>query len=191
MSQSQRSEDPSSSIYDSDFENLAYFIPDNAQLDTQDLSTSQQSLDSFDSEFIRPPPPLTVPSSLTLVGPGRKKPFVRYDREMHTEWVNWWLETGYGKSTKIRWDSNHQTDTWQQFHQVANASNGAPKVMCKRCGQILEHPYTLRLGSTARHGTSTMLRHIKSASCLRSSQKDPQKTALIKFIQSNVSYLLS
>jgi hypothetical protein len=191
MSQSQQSEALSSSIYNGDFENLAYFTPESAQSVTPNLLTSHQTFDSLNSEFIRPPPHLTVPSSLTLVGPGRRKPFVRYDQEMHTEWVNWWLETEYGKSSKIRWDSNHQTDTWQQFHQVANVSDGAPKVMCKRCGQILEHPYSLRSGSTARHGTSTMLRHIKSASCLRSSQKDPQKAALAKFIQSNVSHLLS
>ena len=64
--------------------------------------------------------------------------------------------------------------------------------MCKRYGQILEHPFSLKTRGTARHGTSTMLRHIKSASCLRSSNNSAQKSGLTKFIQSKLSdYLLS
>ena len=192
MSQSQNSEVFSSSIYDSDIDNIAYLAPENGQLFTPDPSCSQQLFDSFNTDFLRPPPPSMIPPSLTLVGPGRKKSFALYDIEMHTEWVNWWLETGYGNSSKIRWDLVHLSDTWKQFHQVANTSDGAPKVMCKRCGQILEHPFSLKAGGTARHGTSTMLRHSKSASCLRSSNNSVQKSGLTKFVQSKVSdYLLS
>lgn len=182
MSQSQQSEDFSSSIYDSDLENLAYLTPD--------LSGSQQKFDSFDPEFLRPAPPPSIPSSLTRVGPDRRKAYVLYDEMVHTDWVDWWLETDFGKKSKIRWDSNHQSDTWKQFHQVANGSDGAPKVMCKRCGQILEHPYTLRQGGTTRHGTSTMMKHLKTAGCLKAARNSVQKSDITKFMRDTVGAII-
>ena len=111
MSQSQNSEVFSSSSYDSDIDNITYLTPENAQLFTPDPSCSQQLFDSMNTECLRPPPPPTIPPYLILVGPGRKKPFALYDIEVYTEWVKWWLETGYGKSSKIRWDSSHLSDT--------------------------------------------------------------------------------
>lgn len=61
---------------------------------------------------------------------------------VHNDWVNWWLETDSGKKSNIKWSSSHLLPVWVNFHQVANSLDGAPKVMCKRCGGIREHPYT-------------------------------------------------
>ncbi|KAG0152748.1 hypothetical protein PDIDSM_2553 [Penicillium digitatum] len=77
----------------------------------------------------------------------------------HNDFVDWWLETDYGRKSKLKWDSNRHTEIWNSYHQVAQGIDGAPKVMCKRCGKILEHPYTLSPNSTGKaqyHGTSTI-----------------------------------
>lgn len=189
MSQSQHSEAFSSSIYDGDIENLTYLAPENPQVFTPDLSVSQQTFDSFNPEFLRPHPPLIIPPSLTRVGPDRRKAYILYEIMMHSDFVDWWLQTDYGKSSKIRWDSNHQAETWQQYHQVAHSSDGAAKVMCKRCGQILEHPSSLRPGTTNRHGTSTMIKHLRSAGCLKASRSSTKRGEITKFIQVSVSFI--
>ncbi|KAG0161688.1 hypothetical protein PDIDSM_5318 [Penicillium digitatum] len=84
----------------------------------------------------------------------------------HNDFVDWWLETDYGRKSKLKWDSNRHTEIWNSYHQVAQGIDGAPKVMCKRCGKILEHPYTLSPNSTGKaqyHGTSTIQKHRKTA----------------------------
>ncbi|KAL2694983.1 hypothetical protein AAEP93_002551, partial [Penicillium crustosum] len=103
----------------------------------------------------------------------------------HTEWVDWWLQTDFGRKSKIHWDSNHQSDVWGRFNQVANSIDGAPKVMCKNCGQILEHPYTIHPHPTGDrkaqyHGTSTMSKHIKSAGCRKA--KGGSKLEITRFL---------
>lgn len=47
------------------------------------------------------------PDYFTRVGPGRKKSYVLYDVMFHNDWVDCWLETGFGKKSKIHWDSKH------------------------------------------------------------------------------------
>lgn len=187
MSQSQLSEAFSSSIYNSDIDNIAYLAPENLQIFTPDLSGSQQTLDSCTPEFFQPPPPPVIPPSLTRIGPNRRKAYVLYNEIMHTDWVDWWLETDFGKKSKIRWGSKHQSDAWKQFHQVANGSNGAPKVMCKHCCQILEHPQTPCQGTTTCYGTSTMVKHLKGVRCLKAAKNGMQKSDITKFMQATVS----
>jgi hypothetical protein len=128
----------------------------------------------FDASFLRPAVPPTVPSILERVGPDRRKAYTLYNEMAHNEFVEWWLQTDYGTRSKINWDSNHLSDIWRHFDQVAHNVDGAPKVMCKRCGQILEHPYSKnkdRKGRDTGHGLSTMTRHLKTASCLRSDSR--------------------
>lgn len=190
MSQSQQSDSLSSSIYDSNIDNIAYLPSDAPQLLTSDLSSSQQTFDSFDPEFLRPRPPPLIPSSLTRVGPDRRKAYVLYDEMVYTDWVDWWLQTDFGKQSKIRWDSKHQSDVWKAFHQVANGSDGAPKVMCKRCGQILEHPQTLCQGTNMRHGTSTMNKHLKGINCRKATRSSARKSDITRFMRATVSSIL-
>ncbi|KAJ5360380.1 hypothetical protein N7517_009571, partial [Penicillium concentricum] len=73
-----------------------------------DLSESQETLPLFETDFLRPSLPLSIPSTFTRVGPGRKKVYFLYDEMLYNDWV-------------------------------AHSSDGTAKVMCKRCGQILEH----------------------------------------------------
>jgi hypothetical protein len=185
MSQSQLS-DFASSLYDSEIDNFSDLPHSNLYDLTPEPSGSQQTINSLHSDFLRPTLPPIVPSSFTYVGPDRRKAYVLYDRMSHNDWVEWWLQTDYGGKSNIHWDSNHQSDAWNYFDQVAHSTNGAPKVMCKRCGVVLEHPNSLVSGSKGqRQGTSTMTKHLKTASCKRA-LKGP-KAEIRRFLQKVVS----
>ncbi|EED20345.1 hypothetical protein TSTA_035710 [Talaromyces stipitatus ATCC 10500] len=89
----------------------------------------------------------------------------------HNDWVDWWLQTNFGRKSKINWDSTRHAEIWDYYHQVAHSVDGALKVMCQRCGAILEHPYTVNSktkGKIQYHGTSTMQKHLKTAGRLKS-----------------------
>ena len=188
MSQSQRSDFASSFYDDSEIDNLPSYPHLNLPHLTPEPSASQQTSDSRHSDFCRPNLPPVVPSSLTHVGPDRRKAYVLYDKMSHNDWVEWWLQTDYGSKSDIRWDSNHQSAVWTSFDQVAHGTNGAPKVMCKRCGMILEHPSNLASKDESkrqRQGTSTMAKHLKSAGCQRAGKG--QRAEITRFLQKTVS----
>jgi hypothetical protein len=106
----------------------------------------------------------------------------------HQEWVEWWLQTDYGSKGKVAWDSNHLSNVWNHFVQVAYSNEGSPKVMCKYCSAILEHPYAARKdanGKDARHG-KTMTRHLGTSACKRAVSAGQQRGRIDKFLQSTV-----
>ena len=111
MSESQHS-DRLSSIYDGDIDRYL----ENPHSFTPDPSSSQQTSDSLEPEFLRPSPRPIVPSSLIRLGPNRRKDYVLYDEMLHEDFVSWWLTTDYGRNGHIRWDSKHQSDAWKHFH---------------------------------------------------------------------------
>lgn len=189
MAQSQHSDIFPSSIYD-DTESIQYLRSEHPQLFTPDPSSSQKTLDLLDSDFLRPQPPQTIPSSFQRVGPTRRKGYLLYNIMMHSEWVDWWIETDYGKISKIRWDAAHQSEHWKQFDQVADAVTGQPKVMCRRCGIILEHPSSfLRPGGKTRHGTSTLMKHLQTNGCQKRAKNGNQGTDITRFLRDAVSDL--
>jgi hypothetical protein len=105
----------------------------------------------------------------------------------HNDWVDWWLQTDFGRKSKINWDSTRHAEIWGHYHQVAHSIDGAPKVMCQRCGAILEHPYTVNSktkGKIQYHGTSTMQKHLKTAGCLKSEQG--KRTEITGFLKNSV-----
>ncbi|CAG8360902.1 unnamed protein product, partial [Penicillium salamii] len=171
----------------SDFTSSFYGENDDSQI--LNSSASQLTQDPWEPNFLRPNAPLPIPPSLTCVGPDRQKSFVLYNTMVHSEWVDWWLETEYGAKSKIKWDSQRHTAIWDNYHQVAHITNGAPKVMCKRCSKVLEHPYTpSACGEKINyHGTSTMQKHLKTAACLRSVNKSSKITT---FLQPEVCFII-
>ena len=183
MSQSQQS-DILSSFYDGEADNLGYLTSFN---EPTTLSSSQPTLDTFGSEFIRPSIPPPIPPSFTRVGPTRRKTFVLYDIMAHTEWVDWWLQTDYGQKRKMQWDAEHSAKIWKDFEQVAQITDGSPKVMCKRCYKILEHPQTPLQSGKGLHGTSTMIKHLKTGACKRIATEG--KTEITQFMKSAVCTL--
>lgn len=180
MSQSQQSEF-ASSLYDVEFDNSAYLTPTNYPTTP---SGSQQTFDALENSFLRPSIPLIAPSTFE-----RGRLYILYNEMSHSDWVEWWLQTDYGSKSKISWDSNHLSDVWKHYVQVAYSVDGAAKVMCKRCSAILEHPYTIKKdinGKDGRHGTTTMTRHLKTSSCVRAAGVNQQKGAISKFIKKTV-----
>ncbi|KAG0161703.1 hypothetical protein PDIDSM_4971 [Penicillium digitatum] len=43
----------------------------------------------------------------------------------HNDFVDWWLETDYGRKSKLKWDSNRHTEIWNSYHQVAQHRQSA------------------------------------------------------------------
>ncbi|KAJ5751474.1 uncharacterized protein N7511_008439 [Penicillium nucicola] len=169
----------------SDFASSFYGEFSDSQVLTPPASTQTQ--EPWESRILRSGDltPTPVPSSLTRVGSDRRKTFLLYDKMVHSEWVDWWLGTEYGSKSKINWDSRRHTEVWDGYHQVAQIIDGAPKVMCKRCGKILEHPYSTSPGSIGSrvqyHGTSTIMKHLRTAGCRRSDNK--RNSEITKFLQ--------
>jgi len=50
-------------------------------------------------------------------------------------------------------ESKRQAECWRYFHQIAAIQDGAPKVMCKICDYILNHP------ADGHRGTFSMNKH--------------------------------
>jgi hypothetical protein len=163
---SQFSDVYASSSYDLDTTDTLHcldLIPDNV---IPNLSFSQQSFTSAsqsvtDSDFLRPQ--LVVPSCLRHVCPDRINTYILYSEMVKDEYLKWWLQTDYGRKKFVRWDSRHQAEVWKHFDQVAKLSDGIPKVMCKRCKALIDHP-------SNGNGTSAMIKHIKGKGCQRVSK---------------------
>ena len=170
---SQASDFLSSSFHGGD--DLGYpFSDDIPQLITE-TSFSQQSFSSIpDSEFIQP---LLIPPSLQCVGPDRNKSWVLYSNMNKTDFIEWWLQTEFGSKgddkKKMNWaGSGTHSDVWNYFDPVAHFSSGQPKVLCQRCGKLLDHP------SYTSNGTKSMNRHWKSENCQRHANSVSKQTTL-------------
>lgn len=104
----------------------------------------------------------------------RKQQWALWTEMTKAEFIEWWLTTQYGtkpEAKRIRWDkTGFQSHVWSQFDQIAHINTGKPKVICKKCGVILEHPIS--------NGTSAMGRHQKNGLCQRKTK------------QTNIKYLM-
>ncbi|KAJ5767427.1 hypothetical protein N7533_000010, partial [Penicillium manginii] len=107
-----------------------------------------------------------APDTLTRIKPDRINEYVVFTTTMTAEFIQWWLETDFGKKKRINWDVNRRAECWKGFQQVANTKDGKPGVICKRCRTILEHP------TTNHTGTSLMQKHLDG---LRCRQRIPKK----------------
>ena len=84
-------------------------------------------------------------------------------RQLQAKFQSWWSNTRYGsgreplpcsqpgknridKVEKI-WQSSSRTGIWQSFRQVANVSEGKPKVQCISCFKLFSHPKASKQGS--------------------------------------------
>ncbi|KAG0158421.1 hypothetical protein PDIDSM_5935 [Penicillium digitatum] len=72
----------------------------------------------------------------------------------HNDFVDWWLETDYGRKSKLKWDSNRHTEIWNSY---------------------------ISTGKAQYHGTSTIQKHRKTAGCLRSEKG--KKAEITNFLQ--------
>lgn len=94
---------------------------------------SQQSFTSApDSNFVQS---LLIPSNLTRIWPNHLTEFVLYTSMDKEVFVNWWLQTTYGKRPEAKtfnWDrTGHLSDVWKHFDQISSATDGLLKVKCQ------------------------------------------------------------
>lgn len=180
-----------SSLYEGDSrdtaDSLSYLQSDNLHLLNTEPSFSQRTITSApESDFVQPP---IVPGSLQRVGPDRKKTWILYSEMSKDEFVEWWLRTTHGSEhgdkKKFNWNrSGHLSDVWNHFDQVAHHTTGLPKVMCRRCGKILDHP------SYTAHGTNSMGRHWKGEKCRRSANQASKQPNIRSLMQDTVRILI-
>jgi hypothetical protein len=97
------------------------------------------------------------------------------------DFVNWWLNTDFGskpEAKRIHWDKQgYLSDVWSHFDQVAHPSTGQPKVMCKQCGKLLDHP------NFTKNGTNALRRHWRKGNC----KPAPKQSGIKQIIQQVVS----
>lgn len=179
---SQFSDVYTSSLYDADDTGSLPIIQSDDFI--PDISFGQQSFSSVtpsitESDHVQPlAPPLPVPTSLQRACPDRITTYVIYSEMAKDDFVSWWLQTDYGRKKQIRWNARQQSDVWKNFDQVANAKDGTPRVMCKRCKKVLDHPQQHRNGN----GTSAMIKHLKGIGC-----RGSQSSGIKQFLQEVIS----
>lgn len=151
---------------------LQYLIPDDS-LSQRESQSQLQSESQFGSVPDLPDLPThrsrvvpQAPDTLTRIKPDCINEYIIFTTTMTAEFIQWWLETDFGKKKRINWDMNRHAECWKGFQQIANAKDGKPGVICKRCRTILEHP------STNHTGTSSMQKHLDG---LRCRQRIPKK----------------
>lgn len=120
-----------------------------------------------------------APLSLKRAGFGGSSPFVLYPEMDNTQFIEWWLTTQYGDPKRMEpkkpldWARKRTSKHWKDFVQVAHEDTGRPKILCQRCGTILDHPNWNPSGPPS--GTSCLQRHLNSHTCqLRSGQSRSQ-----------------
>lgn len=100
------------------------------------------------------------------------------------EFLIWWAKTEYGQvlnsegRSRIKWSiESHYAEVWRHFDQVADILTGRPKVICRTCLTLLDHP------QHKKHGTSAMGKHQKSKSCRQGQKRTYRQTLTTNSIQ--------
>ena len=128
-----------------------------------DLHSSQQTIESTPaSEPVYP----MMSSSLERFG----NDWIVYSEMSKEDFIFWWLQTIHGNELRERnksfWDrSRSHSEAWNSFKQVAHTVTGDPKIVCQKCGQLLDHP------SRKLNGTTPMARHLRGEKCQRLSNR--------------------
>ncbi len=196
MSQSQASK----SQYEASQFAESFIDPDLLQSDDLfELPSSEITRPSISISDVFPPSrekKPRAPTSLERVG----KPFQRFyilypgdEQETQMEdsrrqFVRWWLDTEYGLKPELRksikWASElKKSDAWLSFDQVAHERTGEPKVICKRCQNVIVHP------GYRRAGLSPMRAHLSSSVCAK--PQPLKKQGIDQLIRNSVSIMLS
>lgn len=148
------------SAYDAPPSDFLEYVADStpAQLFSPVTSGSQQTL-------YEPP---NASECLKRVCPDRIRTYILYSSEMSDEFVNWWLQTDYGRKKRMTWDGK-RAECWEHFDQVALDKSGKPGVMCQQCQKVLDHP------GWAHSGTTSMNKHYNGVTCRKAASAKGQK----------------
>ena len=147
------------------------------QSDTSKLISMNNSFDS-DAGFDNAQSSIldgTLPSSVDLNGPPSTLPrlatnyaFIKWTLQHVDAFSTWWVTTQYARLVQSDPSSYHtppwnstkkSSNVWTSFDQVAEAKTGQPKVACRTCDRVFNHP------SVKNTGTSNMSKHLKQSKC--------------------------
>ena len=108
--------------------------------------------------------------------------FIEWNLKTHQDFQSWWSNTPTGRSIKDKtqkriadplWSkkatARTQSKFWDDFDQLASTVDGIPKIMCKNCSKILEHPTAF-----ASSNTSTMKKHLTTTGCMGTKRRNSQ-----------------
>ena len=131
----------------------------------------EEDLQSVSSIGVSRPSGIVATDSLVIdsalqVHPGG---YIFYTFNTSQKFNEWWLQTEYGAGVAAgsdrrymnpNWDSSGRTaEAWSLFHEAAERVTGRPKIICKLCDEVLEHPNNKNAGS------SGLKIHIESKGC--------------------------
>lgn len=113
--------------------------------------------------------------------PARRGPHVLWTEESSIMFETWFNSTPFAKAVQEQnqnlnerkwtlpaWNTARRRakdSAWSHFHEAADTNKGIPKIVCKYCGTVQNHP------GIAREGTSNMVRHLKSSNCKRTGKR--------------------
>ncbi|KAJ5751564.1 hypothetical protein N7520_008481, partial [Penicillium odoratum] len=164
------------------FSPLLSIEPSSDVLLDSDIQSSPftESRESYDINTRRPP------ATLRRVGPQRRKNWILYELYLEREFLGWWEKTEYGHKlngdgqSQIKWSTeSRHADAWKHFDQVADIDSGRPRVLCKACLTLLDHP------QYKGNGTSAMSRHQKSNSCRKGKKRGSHQTLIPDSLQNH------
>lgn len=109
---------------------LQYLVPDDtpSQRDSQGYLFSDSQFDlvpdlpdtPINRSRVEPSPP--APNTLPRIKPDRITEFIVCTPEISAEFVEWWLQTGFGLKKRINWDMRLQSSradcSWRRDHAL-------------------------------------------------------------------------
>jgi hypothetical protein len=115
MSQfSQFSDQGPSPLFENDIDTFSYVPTDQLSIFTSDPLSVTADTDL---------PLFSIPSTLKRIGPDNKKLWVLYSEMSKNDFINWWLQTEYGRlgsqldnQKKIRWNAKRSSSAWDNYN---------------------------------------------------------------------------
>ena len=169
-----------SSVFTGDYESII-----DSQAPTRQVIHSRNSdIQSFKGLTLTgraddPPPQLT---------PAPRGPYILWTEETSTTFEAWFNNTPFAQAVQGQnqndrkwslpaWNTvrrRAKDPAWSHFYEAADTSKGIPKLLCKYCNGVLNHP------GISREGTSNLTRHLKSIGCNRTGKRPADAQATLE-----------
>nr|XP_036584617.1 transposase-like protein [Colletotrichum truncatum]KAF6794135.1 transposase-like protein [Colletotrichum truncatum] len=135
-----------------------------------DCSAAFELVNSTQTPTINTPPSgLQIQSEIILFVIKTFQTFLSFFKTLpwYLQWVILGKHTPLSKSpqperkrfAKSLWTLQRRVSFWDHFHQGYHMTSGEPKLVCKHCHQVFNHP------TIKNSGTSAMQRHLAAKSC--------------------------
>jgi hypothetical protein len=145
-------------------------------------TASQWPNDSSTPTLAQPIPPSQppeIPSALTLV---HKNKYILFEVTKKADFLEWHAKTIWSfkhqqrhseQAIRIAWGHRKQSKVWDFLFEVADKQDGTPKILCRRCDKILQHPAGKGKSGTnlTRTGVTHLKNHLQSQQCIQASHR--------------------